>query len=121
MRRVVFLLISLSVSQTSGEVRNTTGCGAGGAKLVKIQGGSPVGPWPWLCGLEVDRRLRCGATIIQTSPHLTILLTAAHCFHDIGDGDHLQVVCGNPHLQNSSLVNGVTLTVRGDLIQLLVN
>ena len=50
----VFLLISLcAVSQTSGELRNSTGCGAGGAQLFKIQGGSPVGPWPWLCVLAL--------------------------------------------------------------------
>ena len=110
----VFLLISVcAVRQTSGELRNSTGCGVGGAGLFKIQGGSPVGPWPWLCGLEVNRTLKCGATIIQTSPHHTLLLTAAHCLRD---GDHLLVVCGNPLLQNSSLVQGVTLTVRESLI-----
>ena len=122
----VFLLISLFVvSQSSAELRNTTGkpplpslpsnfcpgCGTGAAGLSKIQGGSPAGPWPWLCGLEVNSRLRGGATIIQTRPDLTILLSAAHCLR-VAAEDQLQIVCGDPHRQNFSLVGGVTLNVR---------
>ena len=117
----VSLLISVCVvSESRGEVRevrNITGCGTGASgatKLTKIQGGSPSGPWPWLCGLEVNRRLKCGATIIQTSPSQTILLSAAHCV-EVDEGEEVQVVCANPHLKNNSLVNGVTLTVRDGL------
>ena len=106
----VLLLISVCVAR--GELRNSTDCGGGAARLVKIQGGSPLGPWPWLCGLQVNTRLRCGATVIQTSPSRTLLLSAAHCLGDLGPADLLQVVCGDPLLQNSSLVDGVALTVR---------
>ena len=63
----------------------TLGCGLSGVPwecvTSKIVGGCLVRPGelPWLCGLEVEGELRCGATVIQLSSSHSILLTAAHC------------------------------------------
>ena len=59
----------------------------------------------------MNRSLRCGATVIQATSEHTILLTAAHCLR-LDEGQELQAVCGDPHRQNSSLVQGVSLSVR---------
>ena len=68
----------------------------------KIVGGCTVrgGEMPWLCGLEVESEMRCGATVLQAGPLATLLVT-----------DQVQVVCAHPQLRGQSLVEGVSHSV----------